>query len=109
MFAKLKLWLVGGSGLKQTVQDATQEAVRDGVLEGVRLGVEEAIENLLTYQAVDNSPQLIELKQEVTITVDDLKGLRKSELIELGREQGIDVGEDMTIAEIKTALLGDKG
>lgn len=105
MFAKLKLWLVGGSGLKQTVQEAAQEAVRDGILDGVRLGVEEAIENLLTHQIVDNSPQLIESKVAVKITVEDLKGLKKSELIELGRENGIDVGEDMTVAEIKSALV----
>ncbi len=98
MFERLKLWLVGSSGLKQ--------ATREGLLEGIRLGMEDALDRLTEASSPEVEMVAIEAKahSEPPTTLADIRGMKKAELIDLALSRGIAADEGWTVAELRTQL-----
>ncbi len=101
MFQRLRLWLVGQSGLKQATREAAREATREGLLEGIQLGLEDALESLATL----TGPPVETIETTTPIpSAAELKGMRKAELLDVAATQGIDADESMTVADLRERL-----
>lgn len=57
---------------------------------------------ILDRPAVDSLGHAVRTKRHVTYT--SLKGLKKSELLDLAAERGVDVGDSPTVSDLRTAL-----
>lgn len=107
MFERLKLWLIGDSGLRQATREAAREATREGLAEGFRLGVEDFIAGI---NGPRPEPQTIEVRSNGNgrhhpLTAAELRGLRKADLLELAEERGLKVDESWTVNQLRDELL----
>lgn len=110
MFSKLKLWLLGSSGLREATRDAAREATREGFLEGIRLGLGDALESLESLtdtRAVKTITPAINGHQNghrKPLTASELRGKRKADLLELAEERGLVADDSWTVSALTEAL-----
>lgn len=113
MFERIKIWLLGSSGLKEATREATRQAVRDGFTEGLRLGLEDALTSLESSTSPQNGTvvhidqvgeQSANSVHTEPITAAELRGMRKADLLELAEERGLTVDDSSTVAELREKL-----
>lgn len=105
MFSKIRLWLVGSSGLREATRDAAREATREGLLEGFRLGSDDfisaltGISTVATIEAPSNGHQH-------ALSASELRAMRKDDLVAEAESRGILDASTLTAADLRDRLAG---